>query len=121
MYARLLPSSLRGDMRQRPLVLVVLVASLLLVSTQAFAQFVQQGSKLVGADAIGSSQQGRGVAASSDGSTVLVGVPGDNGGTRGLWIFTRSSGTWTQEGAKLVATGGGGLANVGFGAALSAE
>jgi hypothetical protein len=73
----------------------------------------QQGKKLVGSGAVGSARQGTSVALSADGNTAILGGPGDNpsdrfgaGAAGAAWVFTRSSGVWTQQGHKLAATGG---------------
>ena len=71
----------------------------------ALAQFSQDGSKLVGAFAVGLGQQGWSVALSADGNTAIVGGAGDNRITGAAWVFTRSNGVWTQQGSKLVGTG----------------
>ena len=74
------------------------------------SQFVQQGSKLVGAGWVDLGGglygvlQGRSVAVSADGSTALLGGPQDNGGTGAVWVFTRANGAWSQQGNKLVAS-----------------
>ena len=66
-------------------------------------------SPLIGTGASGSAAQGTSVALSSNGTTLAVGGPLDdnvataNGAT---WIFTQSSGVWSQQGSKLVGTGG---------------
>ena len=70
----------------------------------------QQGQKLVGKDADGTTpadaEQGSSVALSADGNTALLGGPGDNSFAGATWVFTRSSdGTWTQQGNKLVGSG----------------
>ena len=64
----------------------------------------QQGAKLTGTGEIGDGQFGASVALSSDGNTALIGGDGDNSGAGAAWVFTRSGGAWTQQGAKL--TGG---------------
>jgi hypothetical protein len=46
------------------------------------------GNKLAGGGAWGS-DQGYGVAISSDGNTAIIGGPGDNGFTGAAWVFTR--------------------------------
>ena len=71
----------------------------------ASAQFVQQGNKLVGAGAVGNTRQGFSVALSADGNTAIVGGDSDNGGVGAAWVYTRSNGSWSQQGAKLVGTG----------------
>lgn len=80
----------------------------------------QQGLKLVGTGAVGTAMQGYSVALSADGNTLLSGGATDNAGAGSTWVFTRSAGVWTQEGAKLVGTGGV-AANQGSGVALSAD
>lgn len=81
----------------------------------------QQGSKRVATGAIGGSQQGRGVSLSADGNTLAVGGPNDDSFVGGVWIFTRSGSTWTQQGSKLVGTGAVGAAFQGFSVSLSAD
>jgi hypothetical protein len=98
------------------------------------AQFFQQGQKLVGTGAVGSTNQGMSVALSADGNTAIVGGPGANNADRdqspfvgpagAAWVFTRSGGVWTQQGNKLVGTTseyGGGLWSQGASVALSAD
>ena len=88
----------------------------------ASAQFVQQGNKLVGAEAAGRSRQGMSVAVSSDGNTALVGGPEDGANAGAVWVFTRAAGVWTQQGPKLVgADAVGGAAKLGWSVALSAD
>ena len=53
----------------------------------------------------GSPQQGLSVAISREGNTAMIGGPYDNNFTGAVWVFTRSDGVWTQQGAKLVGTG----------------
>ena len=68
--------------------------------------FVQQGPALVGSDFVADSasvSQGYSVAISGDGSTVIFGGTGDNNLVGAAWVFTRnSSGSWNQQGPKLV-------------------
>jgi streptogramin lyase len=86
---------------------VVASAALLFSQQSALAQFTQQGPKLVGTGSVGSAVvQGCSVALSADGNTAIVGGFGDNNGDTGAaWVFIRSGGVWTQQGAKLVGTG----------------
>jgi hypothetical protein len=76
-------------------------------------------AKLLPSDATSGAQFGYSVALSADGNTALVGGQGDNASTGAAWVFTRSGGVWTQQGAKLVGTPGGG--QQGFSVALSAD
>jgi antibiotic biosynthesis monooxygenase (ABM) superfamily enzyme len=75
------------------------------VFTRSEGVWTQQGSKLVGVDAVGPAQQGYSVALSGDGNTAIVGGSDDGGGTGAAWVFVRSGGVWTQQGNKLVGTG----------------
>ena len=81
-----------------------LVASAGLVPT-ATAQYIQEGSKLVGTGGVvgvGGSLQGSSVTLSADGNTAVVGALDDNDFTGAVWVYTRSGGVWSQQGAKLV-------------------
>lgn len=49
--------------------------------------------------------EGRAIAISADGNTVLLGGPYDSA-IGAVWAFARSGATWTQQGAKLQASGG---------------
>jgi hypothetical protein len=86
--------------------MALITATLLFSSSLTLAQFTQQGSKLVGTGAAGLAEQGSSVALSGDGGTAIVGGPDDNSYTGATWVFTRSGGVWTQQGNKLVGTGG---------------
>jgi lipocalin len=57
------------------------------VYTRSGDLWTQQGSKLVGANALGSAQQGYSVALSADGSTAIVGGP--NGQAGAAWVFVQ--------------------------------
>jgi hypothetical protein len=57
------------------------------------------------------------VALSADGNTAIVG----GWEAEGAWVFTRSGGTWTQQGKKLVGTGAVGKARQGMSVSLSAD
>ncbi len=73
----------------------------------------QQGSKLVGAGAVGFAAQGWSVAISSDGATAVVGGPSDDSKSGAAWVYTRGADGWRQEGEKLVGAGAVGAANRG--------
>jgi FG-GAP repeat len=82
----------------------------------------QQGTKLVGNDSVGQSDQGFSVALSGDGNTAIVGGPFDNDGYPGAaWVYTRSGVVWTQQGSKLVGTGAVGQSQQGYSVALSGD
>ena len=91
------------------------------VYTRNDGEWTQQGSKLVGAGALGTSYQGVSVDLSADGNTAMVGGYVDNAGVGAAWVFTRSSGAWAEQGSKLVGTGSGGEAEQGYSVALSAD
>jgi hypothetical protein len=75
------------------------------VFTRTNGMWTQQGNKLVGTGVVGfATYQGGSVALSADGSTAIIGGPGD-AGVGAAWVFTRSNGVWSQQGAKLVGTG----------------
>ena len=77
--------------------------------------------QLRGTGAAGAAQQGSSVSLSADGNTALVGGPTDNSGVGAVWIYTRSGGSWTQQGTKLVGTGNTGASQQGSSVALSAD
>jgi hypothetical protein len=91
------------------------------VFTRSSGVWSQQGSKLVGTGAVRFSLQGASVALSADGNTAIVGGEGDNSYAGAAWVFTRSSGVWSQQGSKLVGTGALGSAMQGSSVALSAD
>jgi hypothetical protein len=91
------------------------------VFTRYDGVWTQQGSKLIGNGAVGQSLQGTSVALSADGNTLIVGGPGDDANAGAAWVFTRSSGVWTQQGSKLSGTGAVGNAFQGLSIALSGD
>jgi hypothetical protein len=77
------------------------------IFTRSGTSWSQQGPKLVGAGIAGdAAAQGAAVALSADGATLAVGGGADGRGTGATWIFTRSGTNWSQQGDKLVGTGG---------------
>ena len=91
------------------------------VFTRSNGVWTQQGGKLVGIGAVGSAQQGHSVALSADGNTAIIGGYDNNSSVGAAWVFTRSSGVWTQQGNKLVGSGAVGAAQQGLSVALSAD
>ena len=85
------------------------------VYTRDGNKWTQQGSKLVGTDAISQGNQGCSVSISADGNTAIVGGWGDNNDTGAAWVYTRRGSNWIQQGGKLVGTGASG---VGFGSGI---
>ncbi len=101
--------------------ILFLLGTLELLPWSTNAQFVQQGSKLVGTGAIGPGWQGNSVSISSDGNTAIVGGHQDNNFAGAAWVFTRSGGVWTQQGSKLVGTGAAGDARQGKSVSISSD
>ncbi len=97
------------------------VLGILFLAQVAAAQLTQQGSKLVGTDAVDPANQGGSVAISADGNTAIVGGYSDNSNVGAAWVYTRSGGVWSQQGSKLVGTGAVGPAWQGISAAISAD
>jgi hypothetical protein len=93
------------------------------IFTRTAGVWSQQGSKLVGNDFTRTCypMQGAAVALSGDGNTAIVGGNGDDFGTGATWVYTRSGGTWTQQGRKLVGTGYSRKSGQGSSLALSAN
>ncbi|MBW8050033.1 MAG: hypothetical protein FVQ77_06780 [Cytophagales bacterium] len=91
------------------------------VYTRTGVVWTQQGSKLVGTGAVGAAWQGFSVSISSDGNTAIVGGYNDNTGVGAVWVYTRFSGVWTQQGSKLVGTGAVGAAQQGFSVSISSD
>ena len=91
------------------------------VFTRSGSVWSQQGLKLIGSDEVGAGLFGHAVALSADGNTALIGGPSDNGHAGAAWVFTRSGGTWSQQGPKLTGSGANGPASRGISVALSAD
>ncbi|HMK39909.1 MAG TPA: hypothetical protein VK569_11245, partial [Bacteroidota bacterium] len=91
------------------------------VFARAGNAWTQQGSKLVGTGAAGSARQGGAVAISADGNTAIIGGALDSIQTGAAWVFVRSSGVWTQQGGKLVGSGGTGHQGQGGSVSLSSD
>jgi flagellar hook capping protein FlgD len=84
--------------------------------------WTQQGAKIVPTTGeVGAGQFGFSVALSSDGNTLAVGALGDNTYVGAVWVFTRSGGVWSQQGAKLVGSGGAGQGDQGYSVSISAD
>jgi hypothetical protein len=95
-----------------------------LVFVRSSGVWSQQGSKLLPSDSVYTVSGlafGISVSLSADGNTALVGGLADNNGQGASWVFTRSSGSWTQQGSKLVASDASGGAQEGSSVALSAD
>ena len=91
------------------------------IYTRSGALWSQQGNKLVGTGNIGAAWQGSSVALSADGNTAIVGGIQDDNGQGAVWIFICTANNWSQQGNKLVGTGGSIDAKQGTSVALSAD
>ncbi|MGV8935453.1 MAG: beta strand repeat-containing protein [Gallionellaceae bacterium] len=95
------------------------------VYTRSGVTWTQQGNKLVGNDTISATgkavYQGISVAVSADGNTAVLGGYGDNSNVGAAWVYTRSSGQWSQQGGKLVGVTTTGPAYQGISVAVSAD
>ena len=92
------------------------------IFTRSAGVWSQQGSNLVGTGVTTTAaNQGTAVALSADGNTAIIGGPSDNIGIGAAWVFTRSGTTWTQQGTKLVGTGGVGYPGMGRAVSISAD
>ncbi|MHB0970974.1 MAG: hypothetical protein ACYC7A_20060 [Thermoanaerobaculia bacterium] len=94
------------------------------VWTRSGGVWTQQGNKLVGSLGVWGFCCYVGdisVSLSGDGNRAIVGMPGDNSNAGAVWVWTRSGGVWTQQGAKLVGLGAVGIAGQGASVCLSAD
>ncbi len=92
------------------------------VFTRSAGVWTQQGTKLVGTGANGSSEQGYSVALSADGNTAIVGGWRDlNVIGGGIWVFKRSGGARAQVGSRINGSGNATGAYQGSSVALSAD
>ena len=76
------------------------------IFTRSGGVWTQQGGKLTGSDVAGASNFGSAVSLSGDGNTLIVGGPSDANNAGATWAFTRSGSSWSQQGSKLVGSGG---------------
>jgi hypothetical protein len=89
------------------------------VFTRSGDTWNQQGGKLTGSGETGDGYFGLSVALAADASTAVIGGPLDDSGKGAGWAFTRSGGTWNQQGGKL--TGSGETGSLGVSVALAAD
>jgi hypothetical protein len=83
--------------------------------------WAQQGSKLTGSDATAGAKQGNAVSLSGDGNTLAFGGVEDSTSVGAAWVFKRTGSGWTQQGNKLVGTGGVSQQGQGSGVSLSLD
>jgi hypothetical protein len=81
----------------------------------------QQGAKLAGTGAVGAARQGCSVALSSDGKYLVAGGYNDNTRQGAFWVFNRAGNSWTQQGSKLMGTGGSLYSYQGYSVAINAD
>ena len=83
----------------------------------------QQGSKLVGTGGVSNDRQGMMVGIDDNATTIVSGAPTVDGSANGgVFIYTRTNNSWTQQGSKLVGTGGSGSTqNQGRSVAISGD
>ncbi len=91
------------------------------VFTRSNGVWSQQGNKLYGTNADQVAYQGYSVALSADGNTAVIGADDDNNEMGAIWVFVRSGQTWTQQGSKLVGSGGVEIVYQGSSVSLSAD
>lgn len=91
------------------------------IFTRINGNWIQQGDKIIGLNANGNAEQGRSIALSADGNTLVLGGHLDNNSIGAVWVFNRNGNAWTQTGAKLVATDIIGGPRLGTSVAISAD
>ena len=88
-----------------------------LMRTQGSSVWSQQ-QQLVATEGVGGDEFAYSVAASTSGTTALIGIPGANGAQGAAYIFTRASGTWRLQ-SELTAADGTASDHFGWSVALS--
>src|SRR6185312_16077850 len=92
------------------------------VFTRSGTTWSQQGAKLVGTGISGGqAYQGSSVALSADGDTAVTGGAFDGNGIGAVWVFTRTSGAWSQQGSKLASPSPNFATNQGASVAIAAD
>ncbi len=95
------------------------------VFTRSGSTWSQQGEKLRGGGEEHEALFGYSVALSGEGSTALVGGPGETNSRNerigAAWVFTRSGSSWTQQGSELTGGGETGEGFLGESVALSSD
>jgi DNA-binding beta-propeller fold protein YncE len=83
--------------------------------------WAQQGPKLTASDETGRAAFGASVSLSGDGSTAVIGGPGDNANHGAAWLFASSGGSWAQQGPKLLPSDAGGQSSFGASVAIASD
>ena len=91
------------------------------IFTRSGGVWTQQGSKLVGSGSSGAAYQGVSTSVSYDGNTIAFGGSTDTSNQGAVWIFTRSSGIWTQQGQKITSTARIDGGSFGFSVSLTSD
>ncbi len=91
------------------------------VFTRSGSTWSQQGEKLVGSSPELEGRFGQSVALSSNGATALIGCGPFYGHGGGVWVFTRTGSTWSQQGPRINPNGEIGEGNFGTSVALSSD
>jgi FG-GAP repeat len=96
------------------------------VFTREGSTWTQQSEKLTDGEVTGGSLPeavafGASVAISADGSTALVGGPGDSADHGAVWAFVREGSSWAQQGEKVTGGEEEGASELGRSVALSAD
>jgi hypothetical protein len=93
------------------------------VFTRSSSTWTGQAPKLTGRESeeAGESHFGGSVALSGDGTTAIIGSPGDSQYEGAVWAFALGSEGWRHEGAKLTAGGESGAGHFGASVALSLD
>lgn len=102
-------------------------AELPVTITQASAgtSYTQEGLKILGSGVSGTQSFFGGTGEiSADGSTAAIGGATDNSNEGGVWVYSRSGASWTEQASKLLGSGvsaTAGAANQGYSVSLSAD
>jgi hypothetical protein len=83
--------------------------------------WAQLGDKITGSGSVGAARQGASLSLSENGSRLAIGGYQDNNRQGAVWMFERNDCGWTQQGSKLVGTGGTSQGWQGYSASLSAN
>jgi hypothetical protein len=81
----------------------------------------QQGGKNVASDATTAPRLSVSSAVSADGNTAIFGGYADNSHVGAAWVFTRTSGVWSQQGSKLTGAGSGTNSYFGMSVGISGD
>ena len=102
------PSDRRGRLLSVPAALAVLAVLVVAPRAQAAGDQFLQAATLTNAAGVDSDLTGSSVAISADGSTMVVGVPGGNGGQGLAYVYTRGANGWqtANQPAVLAASNG---------------